>query len=170
MAVTVATAIVSVSKFLQPLMPVKTQIVRGQANNVPAPLPPSIVLTPIGMPQYTTTRSRFDPDTDQMNHLMPKKLNIQMDFYGFQGGDMSNIAVTVLRSLATEGQFPDGVIPLFCQDPTQFPLTTGEKQYEDRWSCTLTLQYNAPVLINQDSFNVVGEVGVDPANVTYPTE
>ena len=170
MSVPVATVIVAIKNFLQPLMPAGTAIVRGQANNVPAPLPPSVVLTPIGMPQYTTTRSRFDSTAGNMVHLMPKKLNIQMDFYGFVGGDMANTAVTVLRSMATEGKFPAGVVPLFCQDPIQSPLTTGEKQYEDRYSCTLTLQYNKPVLIQQDSFNTVGEVVADPANVTTPTE
>jgi len=105
-----------------------------------------------------------------MSHLMPKRLAIQMDFYGYVGGDMSNIAITVLRSIATTGAFPAGVTPLYCSDAIQAPLTTGEKQYEERWSATLSLQYNSPVLINQDSFNVVGDVTVDPVNVTIPVE
>lgn len=167
---TVAQTITSIGTFLQPLMPAATKIVRGQSNNVPSPLPPSIVLTPVGDYQYTTTRSKFDPAAGKMSHLMPKRLAIQMDFYGYAGGDMSNIAITVLRSIATDGAFPTGVTPLYCSDAIQAPLTTGEKQYEERWSATLSLQYNSPVLINQDSFNVVGDVTVDPVNVTIPVE
>lgn len=170
MTVTTIQAVASIGKFLQPLMPAGTKIVRGQSNNVPSPLPPSIVLTPIGLPQYTTTRSTFDVDAGKMVHLMPKRLDVQMDFYGLQGGDMANIAVTILRSIATDDAFPEGVIPLYCLDPTQFPLTTGEKQYEDRWSSTLSLQYNSPVLINQESFIVVGDVSSDAADMSTTVE
>lgn len=168
---TVTQAIASLSGMLQTLTGLPAnKIVRGQANNVPAPLPPSIVLTPIGLPQYTTTRTTLDGDAGTMGYSMPKILEVQMDFYGITGGDMANIANTAFRSIALEGRFPPGVVTLYCTDARQFPLTTGEKQYEDRWSSTLRLQYNASVILPQESFNKVGEVGVDPANVTTPAE
>lgn len=163
-------AVAAVADFLQPVMPVSTQIVRGQTNDVPPPLPPSIVITEVGQPQYTTTRSKLNPIAGTMTYLMPVKLRLQLDFYGNAGGEMSNIAQTLLRSLYATESFPDGVEPLYCTDSFQAPLTTGEKQFEARWSMELFLQYNAPVTVGQESFAYVGEVIVDPVDETIPAE
>lgn len=163
---TVLKAVASLGPILQPLMPAGTKIVRAQANNVPSPLPPSVVLTPILLNQYTTTRTKLDGDAGKMSYLMPKRLDVQLDFYGLQGGDMANTAITVFRSIALEGKFPEGVTPLYCTDARQMPLTTGEKQYEDRWSATLSLQYNEPVILSQESFNAVGDISIDPTDTT----
>ena len=166
---TIDAAVVAVSSFLQPLMPVGTQIVRGQANHVPPPKPPSLVITEINQNQYTTTRYKLNPVAGQASYLMPKVLNLQLDFYGNQAGEMANIALTMLRSLAIES-FPAGVEPLYCSDALQAPLTTGEKQYEARWSTTLSLQYNEPVVVGQESFVNLGDVIVIPADITIPAE
>lgn len=163
-------AAVAVAGFLRPLMPANTQIVRGMANNVPPPLAPFIVLTEVGQPQYTTTRTKLNSVDGQMTYVMPKYLNFQIDFYGNQAGDMCNTAVTMLRSFYATENFPDGVEPLYCSDAMQAPLITGEKQFETRWLCTLSLQYNSPVTVTQESFNTVGEVTADPVNVTIPLE
>lgn len=167
---TIDSAIVAVGAFLQPLMPVGTKIVRGQANGVPAPLPPSIVITEIGQAQYTTTRERLNPVAGTNAHLMPKMLNLQLDFYGRQGGDMADTAVTMLRTLYACERFPDGVEPLYCSDAIQAPLITGEKQYEARWSSTLSVQYNAQVSVAQESFTSPGDIAVNPVDQTIPAE
>lgn len=167
---TVIKAIASLGAILQPLMPTGTKIVRAQANNVPSPLPPSVVITPLMLNQYTTTRTKLDGVANTMSYLMPKRLEVQMDCYGIQGGDMANTIATIFRSGALFGQFPDGVTTLYCSDARQIPLTTGEKQYEDRWSLTLSLQYNEPVILSQESFNIAGEVIADPADITTPLE
>jgi hypothetical protein len=164
------TAVAAVGTFLQPLMPSGTQIVRGQTNDVPAPLPPSIVITEVGKPQYTTTRSTLDPVAGMSTYIQPVQLRFQLDFYGNAGGEMSGIATTMLRSLYATENFPDGVEPLYCTDGFQAPLTTGEKQFEARWTMELYVQYNAPVIVAQDSFNVVGSVIADPADITIPVE
>lgn len=163
-------AVVAVADFLQPLMPVGTQIVRGQVNDVPAPLPPSIVITEIGQPQYTTTRAKLDGVAGTQSYVMPVQLRFQLDFYGWSGGEMSNITTTMIRSVYPEGRFPEGVKPLYCTDAFQSPLMTGEKQFEARWTQELYVQYNAPVTVAQESFNTVGEVIADPVNTTIPVE
>lgn len=167
---TVDQAIVSVRNVLMPLMPAGTQIVRGQANGVPAPLPPSIVITEVGQPQYTTTRSRLIQGTGQMSYKMPVKLRLQLDFYGNSGGEMSNIAQTMLRSGYAVERMPDAVKPLYCSDSSQAPLTTGEKQYEARWLMELWVQYNAEVIVGQESFNNSGSLIVEPVDETIPAE
>ena len=163
-------AAVAVASFLQPLMPAGTQIVRGMANNVPPPNGPFVVITEVGQPQYTTTRTKLNPITGQMTYVMPKMLNFQLDFYGLDAGTMVNTAVTMIRSTYATDNFPDGIEPLYCSDAMQAPLITGEKQFETRWLCTLSLQYNSPVIVGQESFNTVGDVIADPVNVTIPVE
>lgn len=163
-------AVVAVADFLQPLMPVGTQIVRGQVNDVPTPMPPSIVITEIGQPQYTTTRKQPIAIDGTQTYVMPVQLRFQLDFYGWGGGEMSNITTTMIRSIYPEGRFPEGVKPLYCTDAFQSPLMTGEKQFEARWTQELYVQYNAPVTVNQEFFNTVGETSVEPANVINPVE
>lgn len=163
-------AVVAVTDFLHPLMPSGTQIVRGQSNGVPPPLPPSVVITEIGQPQYTTTRTSLNAMTGQQTFDMPKMLNLQLDFYGNQAGDMVSTAVTMLRSLYAGESFPDGVEPLYCSDAIQAPLITGEKQYEARWSTTLSVQYNAAVTVAQESFMNVGAVITDAVDQSIPAE
>ena len=168
---TIDQAIVAVATFLQPLMPAGTKIVRGQTNDVPPPLPPSIVITEVGKPQYTTTRVTSGGALIQQDtYLQPVRLDVQLDFYGLQAGDMSSIANTMLRSGYAVENFPDGVAPLYCSDAIQAPLITGEKQFEARWIITLSLQYNASVTVGQESFIEVGDVMVDPVDQTTPTE
>jgi len=163
-------AVVAVADFLQPLMPAGTQIVRGQVNDVPPPLPPSITITEIGQPQYTTTRKQPITVGGTQTYVMPVQLRFQLDFYGWSGGEMSNITTTMIRSLYPEGRFPEGVKPLYCTDAFQSPLMTGEKQFEARWTQELYVQYNAPVTVGQESFAYVGEVIVDPVDQTIPAE
>lgn len=173
---TVSEIIPRIAAFLKDVGGIECQMVRGQANQVPPPKGVDfIVITPIGLPQYTTTRMRYVdssvPGIDgTMFYDMPTKLAIQLDFYGLKGGDFANIAVTLFRSLASNGFFQDGVFPLFCTDAMQAPLIDAEKQYLDRWSSTLTLQYNQPVAVKTASFNAVGDVYADPTNVTTPLE
>jgi len=165
-------AIVATADYLALILPTvpADNIVRGQANGSPPPLPPSIVLTEILQAQYTTTRTKLNGTTGLMAYSMPKRLDVQLDFYGITAGDMSSAAVTLLRSLHAGENFPDGYEPLYCSDPLQAPLTTGEKQYETRWSVTFSMQYNAPVSVAQESFITVGETIVDPVDVTIPVE
>lgn len=194
---TVDQAIVALADFLQPLMPAGTQIVRAQANRVPQPEPPCIVLTEINRVSMSTTRVTdtvgdvqvpvaYGPEpvlqgTEQVTqpvsmlysaHTMPARLDIQMDFYDGQAAEMCTIAQTMLRSgyATASAVWPEGVKPLYCNEGLQAPLITGEQQYESRWTLTASLQYNAPVTVTREYFNTVGSVTTTPADVVYPVE
>lgn len=166
---TIDAAIVATANVLRPLLPNGTEIVRGMANNVPAPkLPGFVQITEVGQPQYTTTRTKLDGV--DMNYLMPRYLNLQLDFYGVDAGEWAGIAVTMFRSKYATENFPDGIEPLYCSDAMQAPLITGEKQFETRWICTLSLQYNSAITVPQESFIEVGDSSVNPVDVTIPAE
>ena len=167
---TVDQVIVALATFLQPLMPVGTQIVRAQANRVPQPEPPCIVLTEINRVSLSTTRVQ-DAETSG-TYTMPARLDIQMDFYDGQAAEMCTTAQTMLRSgyATASAAWPAGVKPLYCNEGLQSPLITGEQQYESRWTLTASLQYNAPITVARETFDTVGIVGVIPADVVYPVE
>ena len=168
MTITINQVIGKIGAFLKPHMPADWKAVRGQVNDTPQPKPPVLIMWPIMLAQYTTTRMNLDDVANLMAYEMPKRLEIQLDFYGFEAGNQAAIAMTLFRSMATEGFFPEGVAPLYCTDARQFPLTTGEKQYEDRWSLTLALQYNKPVLVSQESFNSPGDLTIIPVPGNLP--
>lgn len=163
-------AIVAVADFLRPFMPTGTQLARGMANGVPQPKSPCVIITEVGQTQYTTTRTKLDANSNTMEFMMPRYLNLQLDFYGLDAGSMIGSAITMLRSKYTVGKFPDGLAPLFCTDGVQAPLITGEKQFETRWLCTLSLQYNSHITVEQDSFINVGDSTVTPVDVIFPAE
>lgn len=165
---TVDAAIVAVADFLTPILAVGTLIVRGQANSVPEPNTPLVVITEILQVQLETTVITPASLTSQASYLMPTRLDLQLDFYGDTAGDQARIAQTMLRSLYTVGAFPAGVTPLYCNDAIQAPLITGEMQFETRWTMTLSLQYNAAVIVGQTYFDQVGATELIPADIFYP--
>lgn len=168
---TVDEAVVAIGAFLQPFMPSDTQIIRGMDNNVPTPwAKPFIVITEVGQPQYTTTRTTVSQTAQSMTFDMPTYLNFQLDFYGDEAGYMVKTAVTMLRSVYAPDKFPEGVKPLYCSDATQAPMITGEKQFQTRWLCTLSLQYNSSVVVSQQTFVNVGDIAIDPVDITIPAE
>jgi hypothetical protein len=85
----------------------------------------------------------------------PKRIDIQVDFFGPASGDWSSAIKTVYRSPYAPAQFPDGIKPLFCSDGHQAPLVNAEQQYEGGWTLTASLQYNPAVVIPLQSANVL---------------
>jgi hypothetical protein len=165
-------AIVSTANFLKSVMPwiPQNNVVRGQSNDVPAPLSPMIVITEILQAQYTTTRTKLNSSGNATTFTMPRRLDLQIDCYGKRAGEMSVIASTLLRSYAATEFFPEGYEPLYCSDPIQAPLITGEKQFETRWTLTFSMQYNNAIVLPTESFNTVGETEAIPADIINPVE
>ena len=171
---TVDQAIAALADFLQPLMPAGTSIVRAQVNRVPMPNPPCVVLTEINRVSMSTTRvtNTLNVDVLDLEHVMPARLDIQMDFYAGQAAEMCTTAQTMIRSAyaAESDVWPDGIVPLYCNEGFQSPLITGEQQYESRWTLTVSLQYNAPVTVTMQYFDTLGTVETIPADIVYPVE
>lgn len=169
----VDTAIVHTAGFLGSVMPwiPNENIIRGQVNGVPPPLPPAIVITEILQAQFTTTRTKLGGLIgNEITYKMPRRLDLQIDCYGSRGGEMAVIGTTLLRSMAATEYFPEGYEPLYCSDPMQLPLITGEKQYEARWTFTFSMQYNTSIMLNTESFAYVGDVESIPADYINPVE
>lgn len=138
--------------YLTPLCP-GYEIVRAQVNRVPMPPDPCVVLTELLQVDLETPIVTYGDDGELqiMNIMGPKRIDIQIDFYGPSAGDQCTAVKTVFRTEYTTSKFGDGIKPLYCDDGRQSPLITGEKQWEGRWTLTASLQYNPVVELPQES-------------------
>lgn len=166
-SITIDNAIAALADFLDPLMPTGTQIVRAQTNRVAMPPPPCIVLTEMGQYDLATTRNTYDMVTGA-DFQRSTRIDVQIDFYDGQAGEMCNTAKTLLRSSYGPDNFPDNIKPLYCSDGIQAPLITGEEQYEARWTLTASMQYNPVINVAAEQFDTVGETSVIAADLLNP--
>lgn len=140
--------------FLQPFL-AGAQIIRAQQNRTPMPPDSFVKLTEILQVDLETPIVSGVANA-QTSILGPKRIDIQVDFYGSNSGDLCAAVKTVYRTSYAVAQFPAGIAPLYCTDGRQMPLITGEQQYDSRWTLTASLQYNPAVYIPVLSATVLG--------------
>jgi hypothetical protein len=165
--ITVDEVINALADFLQPIMPAGTQIVRAQANRVAMPEPPCIVLTEVGQIDLSTTHNDWLAG-DMANYQRSIQINVQIDFYDGQAGEMCSTTKTLFRSMYGADNFPANIRPLYCSDGIQSPLVTGEQQYEARWTVTASMQYNPIINVAAEQFDNLGETSMDAADLSNP--
>lgn len=150
---TVDNVIKAVGLFVTPFLPTGTPIIRGQVNRVSMP-PVSaagfVKLTEILQVDLSTPLVTYDGGGAQASIMGPKRIDIQIDFYGPSAGDYCAALKGVWRTSFATSAFPANIQPLYCSDGHQSPLTDAEQQYETRWTITASLQYNPSVIMPQD--------------------
>lgn len=149
-SITLDAVIDALGDFLQPFVGTSL-IVRGQQNRVPMPPDPCVVLTELIDSDLETPTGTNNGATQQLSLVTPSRKDIQIDFYGPSAGDQCKAVKTIYRSPYASSQFPAGIQPLYCSDGIQSPLQTAEKQWEQRWTLTASLQYNPSVIVPQQS-------------------
>lgn len=147
-SIAVDNVISALGAFLTPFVGGAT-IVRGQPNRAAMPGDPFVVLTEILQMDLETPIVSDSIAGAQRNVLGPKRIDVQIDFYGASSGDYCTAVKTVYRTNYACSQFPAGIAPLFCSNGRQTPLISGEQQYESRWTITASLQYNPSVYLPQ---------------------
>lgn len=133
-------------------------IIRGQANRVTYPkgniTGNFIVLTEVGEYQIETPTLNYtyDPATGTGTVIVnnPTKIGIQADFYGPKGGDYMRAVLSTFRSWYSYENFPEGIKPLSYDDVIERAFIDDQKQYLNRWTTTIYLQYNPQVTLPQD--------------------
>ena len=172
-SITVDQVIDALKTFLTPFMP-GAQIVRGQVNRVALPSNPCAVLTEILQVDLSVPHTEYQPPVDPapadgtVTIYGPSRIDIQIDFYGEQAGEFCKTVKTAFRSHWGFSHFPANIKPLYTSDGIQTPLTTGEQQYESRWTLTASLQYNPIVTVPQDFADTLAPAKVLPADVVAP--
>jgi hypothetical protein len=141
--------------FLAAVVPASTKIVQGQANRVPMPTGPDvIVMQAVRRGQMATTVRGYSADTLTME--LSTGLNFQLDVYGPASAESAQKIVTAFRSPWGADQFKaSGVAPLYCDDPTQMPLIGGEQQYIQRWKIECVLHGSIDFGVPQQSADML---------------
>jgi hypothetical protein len=157
----------ALADFLAPFVP-GAQIVRAQVNRVAMPSNPGVVLTEMLQVDLSVPATEYQPDAGTATIEGPTRIDIQIDFYGEQAGEFCKTVKTAFRSHWGFSHFPANIKPLYTSDGIQTPLTTGEQQYESRWTLTASLQYNPIVTVPQDFADVLVPNKVLPVDVVAP--
>lgn len=95
---------------------------------------------------------------------------IQLDVYGATASDVAtilNVAFTAQTTWAFFNNLVPGLAPLYMEDPRQSPITTGEQQYDQRWTLTAHMQFLPSITDAQESAIEVVP-GVINVEATYP--
>ena len=166
-SITVDQVIDALADFLAPFVP-GAQVVRAQVNRVAMPSNPGVVLTEMLQVDLSVPATEYQPDAGTATIEGPTRIDIQIDFYGEQAGEFCKTVKTAFRSHWGFAHFPANIKPLYTSDGIQSPLTTGEQQYESRWTLTASLQYNPIVTVPQDFADVLTPNKVLPADVVAP--
>ena len=166
-SISVDNVIDALADFLAPFVP-GAQVVRAQVNRVAMPSNPGVVLTEMLQVDLSVPATEYQPDDGTATIEGPTRIDVQIDFYGSQAGEFCKTVKTVFRSHWGFTHFPANIKPLYTSDGIQTPLTTGEQQYESRWTLTASLQYNPIVTVPQDFADVLTPNKVLPADVVAP--
>ena len=165
--ITIDSVIDALATFIAPFVR-GGEVIRAQANRVPMPTSPCVVLTELFEMDLETPIPLAHPVTNLYSFSAPTRVDIQIDFYGPDAGDHCKAVKQVFRTPYATAQFADGIKPLYCSQGIQSPLITGEQQWESRWTLTATLQYNPVVDVPQqfaDALDVDVQVPVDLTNL-----
>jgi hypothetical protein len=153
------------------------QVIRGYPNRVamPATTPPAgypvgfVVVTEMlkkrlrtNVDNYAGTSSPA-PAPGPVTAEQGQQLDVQLDCYGPNSSEWSDILTTLLRDNVGCVALAPVCAPLYADDPIRAPLTNAEMQYEDRWIVTARLQYN-PVTTTAQTYAV--ELG--PVDIMTP--
>lgn len=139
------------------------QVVKGQQNRVPMPSGPNfIVLTPTGRAQLATTARTYRPPvnpapaTGTRDTQRQTRMDVQIDFYGPAASENVQIVTTLFRDMyGCDFLRAHQCQPLYCSDPREMPLISGERQYIERWLLGATLQFNPTVSTSQQFADIV---------------
>ncbi len=141
------------------------KVVRAQTNRVTFPNAPCATLKEILQVDIDTPYLTYNPNVGVSVINGPQRIDIQIDFYGLIAGELCMAVKAAFRTVWASDQFPLNIKPLYTSDGLQSPLTTGEQQYESRWTLTASMQYNPIITVPQQFADVAQVFKTDPVDV-----
>lgn len=156
------------------------EVVKGQDNRVAMPGGKFITMTGLNNVElnkpYSTWEDSRQPTGGLQNTNQAKKWICQLDVYGTEASSVASTIATLARSSYAVRQFAAltqekgfSITPLYADQPHQTTMINGEKQYEERWTLDLHLQFNAVI---STPMEFAAELYVKPASVDaiFPPE
>ena len=150
--------------FVLAVIPIASdRVVRGLGNGVPTPTGAYIALTENGSKALSTNTHTLDSLTQTTETTRPTQYEVWIDCYGPNAGDWAVMLTTLFRDPFGCDSFTThlpGSAPLYCTDPKQAPLVTGEENYQKRWRFSALIQYNPVITTPQQSATVIDVTAV----------
>lgn len=128
------------------------------------PAAPFVVLTEMLQTDLSVPATEYQPAASTATVIGPTKIDIQIDFYGLAAGNYCSAVKAGFRSQWGFDAFPANIKPLYTSDGMQSPLTTGEQQFESRWTLTASMQYNPVITVPQEFADVAVVASVTTAD------
>lgn len=141
--------------------------IRGEVNRVPTPPDPFVILTELMSSDLEFPVTTYQPSAGTATIQGPTRISVQADFFGDQGGDFCKAVKQAIKSGWGFDQFPANISPLYSDEGRQMPFTSGEQQYERRWTLMIALQYDPTVTVPQQFANQAAANIITAADVTY---
>jgi len=149
-------------------------VVQGQSNRVAAPTATNyIVFTPLTRTRLATNVVKYSSTATLLNqHTLTQSamLPVQVDCYGPQSSDLSQVISTEFRSSDAIDFFATAgleVTPLYTSDPRQIPFSDEGDQIQMRWSLDCQLQIKPGVTSGQQFADSLA-IGIQNIDVFYP--
>lgn len=142
------------------------QVIQGYPNRVAMPNGPFVLMTGMLKKRLRTNVDNFAGTSDVAPAPGPvtseqgQQVTVQLDCYGPQSSNWSDILSTLLRDNVACLALAPVCQPLYADDPIRAPLVDAEMQYEDRWIITALIQYNPVVTTAQEYAVVLGPVDI----------
>jgi hypothetical protein len=133
--------------FILAVLPTGVEVLITQQNRVPQPAGPNyVMMTATNRAFQSAPYHSYRAADGELDTIRSTAAGFQLDFYGPASSDYVQRFATLFRDdYAYEAMLGTGVVPLYCDDGTQMPLTNGEKQYEARWMVAVMVQVNPVV-------------------------
>lgn len=149
--------------FIRGLFP-DVEVIRTQVNDVPMPKGAFVTMNDIGRNRLATN-IRVNHDTGESESstqdvIMKTEHMIQVDFYGPGSSMRAQTFATLFRDYYAYDNFPENIKPLFCTDPVQMQLITGEEAYMERWRCNAHIHLNPVVTIPMEYFDEAAIIAI----------
>ena len=144
------------------------EVIQGEGNRVPTPLGEFIVIQAISQTRLTNDNINkySDPFPLDGSKLITSKIQyaVQIDCFGANSSNNANKIVALLRD-----DFGISLLQcLYCSEPTQAPLTSGEETYIQRWMITAEMQVNFDIGIKQEFFDKAGTIDLIEVDTHFP--
>ena len=140
-------------------------IIRANVNRNSTPKTDFIVLTelltiPLSKPvEYYTNAGE--------TMIQKQQIDVQIDFYGWVLSDTALAIANSIRSVWQNYNHAQWLAFLYCSKIVKSPIINAEEQYEQRWTVTISMQYNVTLTLPQETFNTSGTLDYIPVDYFY---
>ena len=133
----------------------KENILAGYNNKVQLPSDNNyIIFTVLGQTRIGTPIVEFGSGVSKNTSYQDFRVDVQIDFYGQFAFDRANDIINISRTLfLCDLMAPYGIQPIECDEAQNLTGVSGEKEYVERWTVTMSVDYRDAVSDNQDGFN-----------------